>query len=85
MKKITLLFIVFVAAGLMTLQAQTTHTVAPGDDLIQIVANAADGDIIEVEAGVHKANSDYIRIIDKSVTIKAADDAEEMPRPRTRQ
>ena len=57
------------------LSAQTTIPVGNGDDLIKAVADAADGDIIELSDGIHKANYDYIRIIDKSVTIKAADGA----------
>ena len=60
--------------------SQTTTTLSQGDDLIQAVADATDGDIIELEPGFYKANRSAVLINNKSLTIKATDDASEKPK-----
>lgn len=69
MKKNIYSFIIILCISVLAVNAQTMHTVNPGDDLIQVVADAADGDTVMVMAGFHKANYDYIRVIDKSIVM----------------
>ncbi len=64
------LMIALFCAGIFSLSASEI-IVRPGDDLVQIVANAADGDIVVIQPGFYKANQDYLTIADKSLTIKS--------------
>ncbi len=71
MKNKIYFLILFLCAGIYSLSAQTEHVVHPGDDILQIVADASDGDIVTITPGFYKANQDYITILSKSLTIRS--------------
>ncbi|GGK85574.1 DUF4957 domain-containing protein [Rufibacter glacialis] len=48
-----------------------TYTVSPSDDLVAIVASAANGDVIGLEPGVYTANASNILIAGKMVTLQS--------------
>lgn len=74
-KKLYSMLFLVCAFGL-SLLAQTEVVVRPGDDLIQIVADAGDGDVIVIQPGTYKANYASIIVADKSITIKNVPDSE---------
>lgn len=74
MKKWIYLISCLLIAGLASTQAQTVVEV--GDDLIQIITEAADGAEIVIKPGVHVANSTEIPVANKSLTIRAEEGGE---------
>lgn len=74
MKKVYL-FLVMIMVCSITLSAQTEIPIAVGDDLIQAIVDAADGDILVLAQGTHVATYTTMNI-EKSLTIKGAAGAE---------
>jgi len=70
-RNIYMLLLIF-SISILNLPAQTEIIVETTDDLIEVVANASSGDILILQPGIHKNNSDYIEI-NKSITIKGAE------------
>ncbi|GAA4300239.1 DUF4957 domain-containing protein [Nibribacter koreensis] len=48
-----------------------TYTVSPGSDLVAVVASAANGDVIGLEAGVYDASIANILIAEKYITLRS--------------
>ncbi len=66
------LFMSFLGIGVLLSQT----IVEVGDNLIQIVSSAADGETIILKPGIHVANSNNIVISNKSLTIKGEEGGE---------
>ncbi len=48
-----------------------TYTITPAENLIEVVANAANGDVIGLEPGVYDASANNIHIVGKTITLQS--------------
>lgn len=74
MKKVYI-FILMIFVCVFSVNAQTETQIAVGDDLIQAIVDAAEGDVLVLAQGTHVAKYTTMNI-EKSLTIKGAEGAE---------